>query len=164
LITEFILYFSDFGLQYEDNLILFISLLKEYCMRLSSLDDSTKTFFPWNYVTAIMVEDFRHEVMRTAWKHRPKAPLNLRKFATQAFLGAIHVKGFRLNSKRILRLAYTTVRDGLTHSMMVDADVAAAVISLWADAQKDLVNHIHETALISNFTMREGWQPEHARN
>src|SRR5688572_21988958 len=124
-------------------------------MLLSSLEDSGRSFYKWNYVSALMVEDFRHEVMRTAWKHRPKAPLSLTKFATQAFLGAINVKGFRANSKRILTLAYTTVREGLIHSMMVDADVAAAVIGLWADSQRDLINHLHESALITGYKMRE---------
>ena len=60
-------------------------------MQLSSLEESGRSFYTWNYVSALMVEEFRHEVMRTAWKHRPKAPISLRKFATQAFLGAIHV-------------------------------------------------------------------------
>src|SRR5688572_21548408 len=129
-------------------------------MQLSSLEEAGRSFYTWNYVSALMVEEFRHEVMRTAWKHRPKAPISLRKFATQAFLGAIHVKGFRANSKRILTLAFTTVREGLIHSMMVDADVAAAVIGLWADSQRDLVKHIHEAALITGFKMREGWTTE----
>jgi hypothetical protein len=132
-------------------------------MLLSSLEDSGRSFYTWNYVSALMVEDFRHEVMRTAWKHRPKAPLGLKKFATKAFLGAINVKGFRANSTRILTLAFNTVREGLIHSMMVDADVAAAIIGLWADSQKEVINHIHESAVITGFKMREGWTPEIAR-
>ncbi|MDQ7036619.1 MAG: hypothetical protein Q9P01_17850 [Anaerolineae bacterium] len=129
-------------------------------MHLTSLDDSGRNFYAWNYASALMKEDFRDEVMRMAWKHRPKASVSLRKFATQAFLGAIRVKGFRAKSTRILRLAYTTVREGLLHSMMVDADVASAIIGLWADSQRDVVNHIHEAALIAGFNMREGWTPE----
>jgi len=132
-------------------------------MLLSSLEDSGRSFYTWNYVSALMVEEFRHEVMRTAWKHRPKAPLSLKKFATKAFLGAINVKGFRANSTRILTLAFNTVREGLIHSMMVDAQVAAAIIGLWADSQKEVINHIHESAVITGFKMREGWTPEIAR-
>ena len=129
-------------------------------MNLSLLEDSDRHFYPWNYVSAMMIDDFRTEVMRTAWKHRPKASTKLQKLATQAFLGAIHVKGFRLNSKHILRLAYTTVRDGLVHSMMVDAEVAAATIGLWAEAQSKVVQNLQESALEAGFTIREQWTAE----
>jgi hypothetical protein len=120
---------------------------------------SDSDFSAWNLVANYITDTpFRAYVLRTAWVHRPKADTSLRNYASGAFIEHLEVRGFRRRSKRILKQAFPVIQDNLFSNMLFHADFAAAVVALWADAERNLVNKVRHVAQENGYDLPNVWR------
>lgn len=107
---------------------------------------------PWVFVNDMMRDDYRELLVETALQHLPRAALPVQRFAGSAF-SHIQVPGFRA-------LNYAPVRKAKQHvlqTMKRDSGVTAAVVALWADAQRELVNQLKDLAEDLGWEVRSDW-------
>ena len=119
---------------------------------------SEVNLFPWIAVNRCMNDEYRETVVEIALKHRLEAPSELVRFARKA-TSHITVPGFR----SVDRAPVERAREPVAEEMLLDDDVATAVICLWAEAKNDLVEELRSAAQSEGLRFELPWTWEEGK-
>jgi hypothetical protein len=119
---------------------------------------SEKTLYPWIAVNTYMDDEYREAVAEIALRHLPEASSRLVRFAKKA-TSHITVPGFR----SVDRAPVERAREPVVEEMLLDNDVATAVVCLWAEAEKDTVEELRSAAESEGLRFRLPWTWEEGR-
>ena len=111
---------------------------------------------PWIEVNEMMDEVYRQQVVADALSQLPKATPELNKLALAIFKKAIQINGFRTFQSIPMQIAKVHV----AKEFKVNADLATAVICLWAEKQAGIIESIRGAAREAGLNVPEvwGWQ------
>jgi hypothetical protein len=113
---------------------------------------SERKLYPWIAVTEIMDDEYRHAVVEIALGHLRQASNDLARFAKNS-MSYMTVPGFR----SVDRAPVDRARDIVGEEMLLDNDVATAVICLWAEAKADLVEELRSVAESEGLHLSSPW-------
>ncbi len=108
---------------------------------------------PWIEVNEMMDEVYRQVVVADALSQLPKATPELNKLALAIFKKAIQVNGFRSFQSIPLQIAKVHV----AKEFKVNADLATAVICLWAEKQTAIIESILGAAREAGLNVPAAW-------
>jgi len=115
------------------------------------MDEGTQ-IFPWLLVNKLMNDEYREIIVRDALIHYKQTSGSLRKFATNSFAG-INVPGFRTLFKApVSKAAPLVIKDFQQYDR-----VTTAVICLWAEAQRDVIEDVKRECVNQGYYFVEPW-------
>jgi hypothetical protein len=119
---------------------------------------SEEDLFPWIAVNTYMDDEYREALAEIALRHLPEASSGLVRFARKA-TSRITVPGFR----SVDRAPVERAREPVVEEMLLDNDVATAVVCLWAEAEEDTVEELRSAAESEGLRFRSPWTWEEGR-
>ena len=118
-----------------------------------------KNVLPWIEINELMDDEYRQVVVADALGHYPKASAELNKFALDILKKTIQVNGFRSFQSIPPHIA----RIQVAKEFKVNDLLAAAVISLWAEKQHEIIETLTNAAREANIPIPEKWGWHEAR-
>jgi hypothetical protein len=114
---------------------------------------------PWVEVNGMMDDEYRQQVVKDALSHYPKASSELNKFALDILKKTIQVNGFR----SFQSIPPHIVKIQVAKEFKINAQLAAAIICLWAEKQHEIIETLTNAAREANISIPEKWGWEEAR-
>jgi len=108
---------------------------------------------PWIEVNKMMDDVYRRQVVADALSHLPKASPELNKFALGILEKTIQINGFR----SFKSIPPQLVKNNVIREFKSNADLATAVICLWAEKQQELIETLKNAALEANIPVHKKW-------
>ncbi len=108
---------------------------------------------PWIEVNEMMDDAYRQQVVIDALSHLPKASPELNKFALGILEKTIQINGFR----SFKSIPPQIVKNQVIKEFKSNADLATAVICLWAEKQQEIIETLKTAARDANIAVHKKW-------
>ena len=108
---------------------------------------------PWIHVNEMMDERYRQQVVADALSQLPKSTPELNKLAMDILKKAIQVNGFR----SFQSIPPQIVKNHVVKEFRSNAELAAAIICLWAEKQQELIETLKNAALEASIPVHKKW-------
>ena len=120
---------------------------------------SEKPIQPWIAANGYMHDEYRETVANVALQHFPHASRELRAFAKRELSKAITIPGFRTFNRAPVSVSLPHVVEKIERA----PGVATAVICLWAEAEKKLIDELQAAAEAKGLQFRSDWSWQEAQ-
>lgn len=114
----------------------------------------------WVEVNGFMDDEFRKLVVSDALSFLPHASPALRKYATEILKKTIHVNGFRPYPN----IPINIVKPRVLAEFQTNASVSTAIICLWGEQHRAIIQKLQEAALAANIPVHKEWGWEEAKH
>ncbi len=108
---------------------------------------------PWIQVNEMMDDTYRQQVVTDALRQLPTAPPELNKLAMNILKQAVQVNGFR----SFQSIPPQIVKNHVIKEFRSNAELAAAIICLWAEKQQELIETLKNAAREANIPVHKKW-------
>lgn len=118
-----------------------------------------KPILPWISVNNYMQDEYRATVVDLALRHLAHASKDLREFAKRKLSEAVAVRGFRSFDRAPVDVA----RPYVVKEMKQAPGVATAIICLWAESERKLIQELQVAAEAEGLRFHAGWSWQEAQ-
>lgn len=117
--------------------------------------DTVKVLNHWININDTLSDDFRDNLITTAWQHFPHANNPLKSVAQDIFARHLQLNGFRPKGRIVPPI--NRVGPLLTQRMGLVTEITAIMVGLWAEAQADCIERLRTAILDAGLYLDPNW-------